>query len=1620
MIGNGASMTLAPCHEFSLRKASMMSRVAGRLKLNPFKCLAVLASWGVIAATGGRSQETAAPTKSPDLKTTPMLVFSAEAAFHLNNDTTLRRWLKDGRSRLDAGHVSEGLLLWQRILDRGDDGFVKLQADGQWLEVRGEVLRGLSELPPDGRATYERLFGTAARQLFEQSQQTGRSIFATETMRRYFHTAAGFDAARWLATRWLDKGETRTAARLFERLLSEPVHRERLTPIFLVQAAVAQRLAGNEVRARELLAKLGATKLRIAGEERSATQLAEQLVARSMEAVPKASANVSREWLTASGSFSRNAAPSGSVPWLKPLWTPVSLAANSSDRSAIQDWLVNQDEHNTQQLAVAIEPIVVRGQLVVRELNGVSAFDLRTGRRLWTFPASLPFSEWLPRAMAQAGETNRVSAVRDGFVTNSACGMLSSDGRRVFAIDMIPWGSKPAGNKDVDEDSGKRELDVLTQLVALPIETGTSSTGETPVVQVRPTWTLDGLAAASKLGHRGCGIQFLGAPVVVDEQLFVMGELFSFDEVAAEKNNQLCLIAIDSSNGEPLWCQGLALVDESFFKVRQRSRRNPVGSPTVSDGMLICPTDVGLFVGVDLVTGRQRWVHGYRIGEAGVRREFFPESIGWDGTPTWPVIHRDRVLLLSRFSEELHCVETTTGKLLWQVPRGNAVYIGAVTDDRIVLVGERDVRAIPMPADGTVGSGVTPAPQKVGRAIANEPIEPLWTHLVGPVTGRGVRVGDDLLVPLKSGRVACLDLATGRDQGFAVTRTFDPAAIRRGPRQDDEQELAEHEFAPWPGNLIACDDVIVSLGLGRVAVYPQARAVLASLHDRPESVERRLLESELTMLLGSEASPVAELKNVLQSELSPELRRQAERQLRESLYLELSRDLDQADELLPQLERLADTTGERARLLQRICEVSLARDPARTVRAARDLAALSLDHELELDEHGQHAVSLDTWARGFLRQVRGRVADSPDEADRVNVLLDHERDAMLKSSDVSGLRQFARLCDDWPQASDVRFRLADLLLDRGDFQEAELLLARDRLATDPQVAAAATARMLRLWEHVGLYSLSANLLSELEDRFGDVEFVSSEHFGETSTTRQRVAAAENPSLARRAKMTGRAFIAAFPRDSMTWQAFARRQRPNWDVRRVVISENRERTGELRLVESIGNGDFRNRTLVRAGIGVHLFQTQPLFRPLQEPGWQIVDRDSGVVMGQLPQLDRYYPTSLQAGAPAAVNHFFPVGGPGRMLGFSLLGRDQTEPAWNTPFAPLRATQEFLRVGPMGPGFCVYQSRQHLIVVDPATGRIAWRRELEPHSGLLGESENGLFGDREALFVFGSDQSTFTVYETATGREIRQGWLAVDQHQSRRAFGRRLFHITDVNGVRRLRIWDPLTDRNELDEALPNGPSPFPPHVTKDGELLLVLRTGRVRVFDVHNSLVKLDVTLSESDVRGTNMLRAFSDRDRYYLNLQRVLDNSNRISMSYFLNETLVPNAEVLGELYAFERPATPQSLDGVTVTLGNKLWMRTMPQRTILRLDNARLPFLIAVARQQDRTRSDKSSLRVEAIDALSGDLLGSSDHVLPTRLVQTQHDPAAARVTLVGLSTRITLDYGREKQRLARSDLPW
>lgn len=1530
---------------------------------------------------------------------------------HLNNDVMLRRWLKDGRARLDAGKVAEGLTLLQRILDRGDDGFVRMQTTGPLVEVRFEALKSLSSLSSNDRLIYEKLFGTQARQLFERAKSTGHPTDATEVARRFFHTSAGFDAARWLAVRWLDRGEARTAARMWDRSLAEPAHQERVTSAERLLAAIAFRAAGQNSRSEETLSGQNEATFKIAGETRSANQAAELVSAMTLSHHEATTG----EWLTPTGSLSRNAARTGSVPWLNPLWS-TSLLSGIDELAQQREWMKWQESHPQPMLSVACEPIVVRDQVVTRDSHGIVAFELSSGRVLWRYRTRLPTAD-LIRAVTLQSPTDHdlAKGVQEGYASNSALGTLATDGRFVFAVEAVTADTN-ANNPPVKEDDERdltadffgdeQRLKVVTQLIALPIRSIDSATEPSEKeAEVRAAWVLDGSTVAAKLTESGSSAHFLGAPVIVDGCLYVIAEMFSRSSFETQKVGQLSLLAIDARTGELLWGQGLALVDQPFFRADQKARRNPIGSPSVADGMLICPLELGrmsgpnfgnmqvnLMVGVDLVTGRQRWLYQDRALHHN-DPQIDSERLG--GLPSWPVIHRGCVVWLPRGSEQIHCLDLMTGQLRWKVAKSDALAVGAVTDELVILIGPRDVRAIPFSMDGQTEGAAAPT---------------LWTQRLGAITGRGVRVGDLYLVPLKSGRVAQLELATGLDRGLTLRRTFES----QGPEKDSLLPSSDSSPFSWPGNLVVTQDVVLSQGPTQLVAYPQAHAVLASMPKSPISIEQKLKQAELSMLLGAGGSTITELQEVLKLELPPTLRQQAERQLRESLYIELDREPKLAQSMLAQLEPLAKTAQERARLLKRQCEISLLSDPVKTMTSARELAELPIEQEMSLEDHDQFVTSVETWARGIHRQVRHRIAKNPDEADRVHEALLRDRDELMDSRDIVALRRFAQIHADWPQTSAIRFHLAELLQQRGEFQEAELLLIQDRMQSDPRIAAAATVRLLRLWEQLGLHAPAANLVSELNERFADVELPSSD----------APQGAEQIAKLLGKPLTGREFVAGFARESQTWAAFARRQKPNWDVGRVVIQEDRNRAASLTMVESYDQ--FRRRYQTPANMAVNLFEKNLSFGPRGESAWQIVDKDSGVVVGKLDNMERvFYPGSQPMNAAITTTHFMPLGGPARMRGASLLERDAGDGSWERIFLPLKVTDEFPRVGPYGPSFCAFQSQQYLIVVNPANGKTLWHRSnLEPQVGLFAENQWGLFGDHEVLVMFNQDFASYTVYETATGRELRRGKLRIDlQTQAgRRAFGRKLFYFTEPskdrtepNQGRRMRLWDPLTDSNDIDEPYTGRPL-F--SMSDDGELVIVSPNGRVRVIDVHEKQVMLDVMLPAEYVFGvTPQPKVFADHERYYVNLQRSVLEANRTPASFYLSDSLLPKTDIQGELYAFARPAAPQPLETAKGPLGKRLWTRFMPQRTFLRFDQTRLPFLVALSRQQDRQNNNKASIRCDAYDAQSGDSLGSNEHIIPTRFVQTQLDVAASRLTLRGTLTNVTLDFGKAKQRIGASE---
>ena len=344
------------------------------------------------------------------------------------------------------------------------------------------------------------------------------------------------------------------------------------------------------------------------------------------------------------------------------------------------------------------------------------------------------------------------------------------------------------------------------------------------------------------------------------------------------------------------------------------------------------------------------------------------------------------------------------------------------------------------------------------------------------------------------------------------------------------------------------------------------------------------------------------------------------------------------------------------------------------------------------------------------------------------------------------------------------------------------------------------------------YQAAARMLAEIGTRFADL-----------SVTPQQC---------------GSEWLAAYPRDSLTFEAYRRLASPPWTGGGVRIVENRVANDAL---QAIYNGN---------GIQCHPTPHQSPF-DLFDKGrggagaFCIVDRHSGQEHPETINVPSrfFYPVSTQSGyvQHSHVGHFFPLGGTGALHGISLLERKLL---WTTIPKGLANLNDVVRVGPAGPTFCTFQYRQHLFAVDPVDGRLLWHRDdLEAASGLMNEPFLGIIGDERVLAVFASNGANYTLYDTASGAELRRGKLDIQVARlPPRAIGRRLFHYTAASESRRLRVWDPLTDRFAWDEpadqiAEASALEGVPPgtkiltFVRDTEEAAFVTNDGRIRVVDL---------------------------------------------------------------------------------------------------------------------------------------------------------------------------------------------
>lgn len=808
----------------------------------------------------------------------------------------------------------------QLILDAKSDYFY-LYTDGEHKgerrSVKEETNRIIGTLKKEGLDYYQNFYGPDAENLLKQAKDDGydRPRLA-EIAQRYYHTKAGAEAATLLAAVYLDSGNYPEAAYGYRRLLMRPDADKILDARTLFRAAVALRRAGDGKQTDEVAGvwdKLEKKFPREGLQVGRKVYSAEQLKAELGRPVQSLFGSVGSEFVAGrGGDNSRTAAADAGVPFLQPEQTlPVLYPLGLKDQETGNAWvksMIDAAYANVQYkakktpLIPSLFPITAPNLIIFRGYDGVYAFYTKDCKDSAGRLHSVGDLAWFTDAKWGAGHIHRASpnSSEDAALLtqdktnqemwnqswvgmlpgvafeNPLAGSLSHDGKRVYFVDdfNIPppsvqydpnWGGINPNAQQAQ--GGKVEYN---KLVAVDLETGMLawSLGDLPTGQRVDE---DRISVASELGE---GAYFLGPPVTVNGKLYALLERDGAVKLACfDPSKESPVVKANAKPGrrvaaarqpELVWVQNLGRANTP---IKQDPARRFQGAFLASaDGVMVCPTNSGAIVAVDLNARSLLWAHTYatldqanpnmgggRFGGGGMAITGGVKDQRWRASA--PMIAGGRVFVTAYDGDKLQCLDLRTGKVQWEEKkRADDQYIGGVVGDKVLIVGRVSVRALKAVGDK----------KEEGRAGTPEKPTAAWENdlkIATPV-GHGVAGKDGLFyVPVlgdpdkaddKIPRVATIDVATGKMTGDPAYRRQDAG----GPNPADPRLAL--------GNLVFHDGMMFSQSATDVAWFQlnevKRREASAALEKNPNDPAGLLNRGELALEAGKLQDAIADFK----------------------------------------------------------------------------------------------------------------------------------------------------------------------------------------------------------------------------------------------------------------------------------------------------------------------------------------------------------------------------------------------------------------------------------------------------------------------------------------------------------------------------------------------------------------------------------------------------------------------------------------------------------------------------------------------------------------------------------------------------------------------------------------
>jgi outer membrane protein assembly factor BamB len=1325
----------------------------------------------------------------------------------------LRQQLSRAAKALEEGRHSEAVdLLGQVLASPGAGGtttegigdqdyfLTETDANGSRTSLKTRAQQMLGQMPEQGRELYELRFGADARQMLEQALTSRDMALLGEVTRRYFHTRAGNEASLLTGRFYLDQGKPLAAALQFERLASSDVARQQYDPELSVLLATSWFLADMPARATETLVELQArapqSQLRIGDKDVSLFQggadplnWLRQLVG----PVTLASSRRASDWVVFRGDPARNAESAGDLPLLTPRWK-VRAANHPSDEEVIAQ---QREAYENQGVAAlpSLQPLAVGNTVLMREPRWLMAIDLATGKRIWNFPwfdtADEPELKPTERFRPDVHMPNSFALELHARVWDDApYGQMSSDGKQVFLLWKLPSAFEMLPARVLQFGQQMPGLSAGTnRLVALDLQ-----------AEGKMRWIVGDEDGTDEPALAGAF--FLGPPLPLQGQLYAL----------AEMAGELKLVVLNGDTGRLEWSQQLAQVDQTAIGLNP-TRRAAGASPSFSDGILVCPTSAGAVVAVDVATRALLW--GYQYGPETLNRRVgmgvYPmmlRRVGDRWTDATVTISDGRVLLTPVESDQLHCLDLLTGKRLWEPKdRLDLLYVACASQGRAVLVGREQVQAISL-EDGSVQ----------------------WTKNIphGIPSGRGMFSQGAYLLPTTAKHLLKFDVKTG-------------------------EIVADIETDQILGNLIACNDQIISQNVDWVSAYYQSeplRAVVENrLRESPDDVWGLTRRAELLMYDGQHTAAVDALRRAYQLAPQDDSIRAS---LVTALMAALRSDFASNTALAGELESLLDQPGQRAEFYRLMASgLRQANDVNGAVDYFLKLAvATAASSSEEADEDRVDMVRIDSdlrvrrdrWIGVNLTELIAQ-ADLSARARIDNAILERF-DAITAGESLRELRRFVNCFGRHPLGAEAELHLARVLLARDATLEAELHLVNLQSNPEPQIAATATELLAKLLLDAGRLPEAAACFEQLAQRFGDVTLRGTE--------------------------TGRTIASAALADKSLEQVAG--QVPKWPYGKVVITH--QPRGTFPTYQSLFPIDFleisgpfpadsslvyhrqQNTLVMRDGAGSTQMQVtirdgdRVAMSTLNAPAGSAVAKGHVLIVNVGTDVLAIDALQATTGSEEAILWR-------GELSNSLAGAGTTQTASTPIIRPWGPTRHVLAenqmpVGSIGPittvGF-VFQRMQELSCVDPLSGDSIWIRGGQ-------RPGSDLFGDDEYLFVAVADRDDATVLRTADGAVLGTRFVGSRRDRWFTA-GRRVLCCTISDKKLVLRWFDAWSEQEIWRREFPADAQCWSP---SREEITVMERSGKFTALNVQDGQTRFETQLAEQPELAR--LYVLKERERY--------------------------------------------------------------------------------------------------------------------------------------------------------------